>query len=72
MKTTNERKSEEERTLLKTRPRLLWVKVPPEVSKRLSETAEKIGVSRADYMRLILINHVNNDSQSFTITTNAK
>jgi hypothetical protein len=42
------------------------------VSKRLSETAEKIGISRADYMRLILINHVNNDSQSFTINTQTK
>jgi predicted DNA-binding protein len=57
---------------MRTRPRLLWVKVPPDVSKRLSETAEKIGISRADYMRLILINHVNNDSQSFTINTQTK
>ena len=54
---------------IKARPRLLWVKIPMEYAKRLSDTAEKIGVSRADYMRLILINHVNTDSQSFTITT---
>jgi hypothetical protein len=66
------RPSEEERLAMRTRPRLLWVKVPPEHAKRLSETAEKIGISRADYMRLILINHVNNDSQSFTITTQTK
>lgn len=54
---------------IRVRPRLLWVKIPAEYAKRLSDTAEKIGVSRADYMRLILINHVNTDSQSFTITT---
>jgi predicted DNA-binding protein len=69
MKTEKEIQRAEER---RTRPRLLWVKVPPEHAKRLSDTAEKIGISRADYMRLILINHVNNDSQSFTINTQTK
>jgi hypothetical protein len=68
MTKTREQKNEE----MRVRPRLLWVKIPAEYAKRLGDTAEKIGVSRADYMRLILINHVNTDSQSFTINTQTK
>jgi hypothetical protein len=51
----------------KTKPRLLWVKIMPEHSKALAEQAAAIGVSRADYMRLILIDFLTNKN---TITIN--
>jgi hypothetical protein len=49
--------------------KLLWVKVPEPHATKLKDTAEKIGISRADFMRLILINFVTNDSNTFTIST---
>lgn len=52
--------------------RLLWVKIPVKHSKKLAETAESIGISRADFMRLILINFINNEQNTFTISTQNK
>lgn len=52
--------------------RLLWVKLPAKHAKKLADTAETIGVSRADFMRLILINFINNEQSSFTISTQTK
>jgi hypothetical protein len=53
----------------KEKTKLLWVKVPQPCAKKLGDTAAAIGVSRADFMRLILINFINNESTSFTIST---
>jgi hypothetical protein len=53
----------------KEQTKLLWVKVPSPCAKKLADTAAAIGVSRADFMRLILINFINNESTSFTIST---
>lgn len=52
---------------IKNRPRLLWVKIQHEHSKALAEGAAAIGVSRADFMRLILIDFLTNKN---TITIN--
>lgn len=45
------------------KPRLLWVKIAPEHSKALAEQAKNIGVSRADFMRLILIDFLTNKNE---------
>jgi hypothetical protein len=49
--------------------KLLWVKVPEPHATKLKDTAEKIGISRADFMRLILINFVSNETNSISIST---
>ena len=49
--------------------KLLWVKVPEPLATKLKDTAEKIGISRADFMRLILINFVSNETNSISIST---
>lgn len=59
-------------TNTKENNKLLWVKVPASHAKKLAETANAIGVSRADFMRLILINFINNEQSSFTISTPKK
>lgn len=53
----------------KTKTKLLWVKIPEVHANSLKETADKIGISRADFMRLILINFVNNEQNTFTVHT---
>jgi len=60
-------KNEEYQKRMKNKPRLLWIKIEHEYSKALAEGAAAIGVSRADFMRLILIDFLNNKS---TITIN--
>lgn len=52
--------------------KLLWVKLPEPHATKLKDTADKIGISRADFMRLILINFVSNETNSFTISTQNK
>jgi hypothetical protein len=49
--------------------KLLWVKIPEVHAIKLKETADKIGVSRADFMRLILINFVSNDQNTLVVQT---
>lgn len=55
----------------KEQTKLLWVKVPTTYASKLAENASSIGVSRADLMRLILINFINSES-TISINTNAK
>jgi hypothetical protein len=57
---------------LKNKPRLLWVKIQMEHSKALAEGAAAIGVSRADFMRLILIDFLTNKNTITINNTNAK
>jgi hypothetical protein len=35
---------------------LLWVKLPAEHAEKLTERAHKLGISRADFIRMLLIN----------------
>lgn len=51
--------------------KLLWVKLPAEHAKKLKEDAESLGVSRADFMRLILINFIKSES-TISISPNTK
>lgn len=48
--------------------KLLWIKLPEEEAIKLRETATRIGVSRADFMRLILLNFLSNETQTINIT----
>lgn len=59
-------------TTSKTTNHLLWVKIPAEYAKKLSETADRLGISRADLMRLLLINSLDAESGSLTLVINAK
>ena len=51
--------------------KLLWVKIPTEHANTLKEKADSIGISRADFMRIILINFIATQS-TITINNNAK
>ena len=53
-------KNEEYQKKKNSKPRLLWVKIQAEHSQALAEGAAAIGVSRADFMRLILIDFLTN------------
>ena len=46
---------------------LLWVKLPKKHTDKLKKDAMALGVSRADLMRIILINHIQN-GHTLTIT----
>ena len=51
--------------------KLLWVKIPTEHANTLKDKAEALGISRADFMRIILINFITTQS-TITINNNAK
>ena len=51
--------------------KLLWVKVPTDHANTLKEKAEALGISRADFMRIILINFITTES-AITINNNVK
>ena len=53
-------KNEEYQKKKNSKPRLLWVQMTHEHSKALAEGAAAIGVPRADFMRSILIDFLNN------------
>ncbi len=42
--------------------KLLWVKIPKSHSDKLRDAAVKMGISRADLMRSILIHYASSDS----------
>jgi len=52
---------------MKTKSTLLWVKLPAEHAEKLTERAHKLGISRADFMRLLLINFLTGASTSLTL-----